>query len=467
LRGLHDAVCGGPADRHAGPRHGAAFNYEDAPATPDADDPAIWINRHDLGQSLVIGTAKDDGLLVYDLGGQLVQALLPPNAPQVLPADPATPAGLNPAPNKPCSDSDDGDTFGRYNNVDIAYDVRVDGTSEAPVDVAVVSDRGCDRVRFFKIDLANPDGPLVDITSVDVPRVFPDRYDQPSVLQPSGAVEGWRDNPLDDQNTVYGLTVAQRNHDDVFVTQRERGLARQLRISPAPNGTLTYSIVRSFLFDTSFELLDAHGASYAWTPCREAASEEPQAEGVAFDVVNNTLFVAFETIGLYTIPLTSSTPQLVTIGVNRLVEPIRSFGQAYHAIPDDDEFECQYNPTAPPAPGDVVAAGSDVQAGRFLEADLEGLSIVASRLGQTLMLASSQGDSSFHFYRIQDKKVRHLGSFEIDGVGESEASTMPRGITASRFPTAFSWCRTGTRRNRLTRATSTATNSTAPRSSCT
>ena len=25
------------------------FNYEDAPATPDADDPAIWINRRTSG----------------------------------------------------------------------------------------------------------------------------------------------------------------------------------------------------------------------------------------------------------------------------------------------------------------------------------------------------------------------------------------------------------------------------------
>jgi hypothetical protein len=59
------------------------------------------------------------------------------------------------------------------------------------------------------------------------------------VLQPSGAVEGWHDNPVDDQNTVYGLTVAQGNYDDVFVTQRERGMAGQLRISPAASGTLT------------------------------------------------------------------------------------------------------------------------------------------------------------------------------------------------------------------------------------
>jgi 3-phytase len=57
-------------------------SYEDAPATPDADDPAIWVNRRDFKRALVIGTAKDAGLLVFDLSGRLVQALFPPNAPQ-------------------------------------------------------------------------------------------------------------------------------------------------------------------------------------------------------------------------------------------------------------------------------------------------------------------------------------------------------------------------------------------------
>src|SRR5262245_2622344 len=70
------------------------FNYDDAPATPDADDPAIWVNRRNSKQSLVVGTGKDAGILVYDLSGRLVQAMFPPNAPQVTAADPATPAGL-------------------------------------------------------------------------------------------------------------------------------------------------------------------------------------------------------------------------------------------------------------------------------------------------------------------------------------------------------------------------------------
>ena len=72
-------------------------------------------------------------------------------------------------------------------------------------------------------------------------------------LQPSGAVEGWRDNPVDDQNTVYGLTVSQGDGDDIFVSERERGLVRQLQIVAAPGGRLTYRPVRTFLFDTTFD----------------------------------------------------------------------------------------------------------------------------------------------------------------------------------------------------------------------
>ena len=207
------------------------YNYEDAPATPDADDPAIWINQDDRRRSLVIGTAKDAGLLVYDLAGQLIQAIRPPNPPHVSEDDPSTPSGVNNAADLPCFDSASGETFGRFNNVDIAYGVALEkGKRARHVDVAVVSDRGCDRVRLYRIDPSDPDGPLIDITAPDVPRVFPTRYDQPSPLQ-GGGVEGWRDNPVDDQNTVYGLTIAQVDHvHDVFVTERERGLVRQLRM---------------------------------------------------------------------------------------------------------------------------------------------------------------------------------------------------------------------------------------------
>ena len=393
------------------------FSYDGAPATPDADDPAVWVDPERPGEALIIGTAKDAGLVVYDLNGRLLQAIRPPNAPHVSPDDPPTPAGINPAADAPCRDSESHETFGRFNNVDIAYGVQLIGARR--VDVAVVSDRGCDRVRFYEIDRSRRGGPLVDITAPDVPRVFPTRYDQPAPLQPSGDVEGWRRNPVDDQNTVYGLTVVKRGGHEVFVSQRERGLVRQLRIVAAPNGTLTYSLKRTWLFDTSFELTDERGSIYDWTPCREAAQEEPQSEGLVFDSANDTLYVAFETIGLYRISMPDRMPAMSTVGVDRLIEPVTSFGRAYRAIPDDDEFECEYGSTSGD-PGDVLATGADNNAGRFVEADLEGLSIVAAVKGQTLMLASSQGDSSFHFYYLTRSRTWHVGSFKVEDVGDTD-----------------------------------------------
>ena len=70
---------------------------------------------------------------------------------------------------------------------------------------------------------------------------------------------------------MYGLTVDQKHSNNVFVTERERGLVRQLEIEPTSAGTLTYRVVRTFLFDTSFDLKDSKGGRYSWTPCRKAA----------------------------------------------------------------------------------------------------------------------------------------------------------------------------------------------------
>jgi 3-phytase len=130
-----------------------------------------------------------------------------------------------------------------------------------------------------------------------------------------------------------------------------------------------------------------------------------------FDAENDMLYVAFETIGLYGVELKSSTPEFVTVGGEHLVEPVRSFGQAFHAIPDDDEFECEYDPQGPPAAGTLVASRSTANVGAFIEADLEGLSIIRSSTSEPILLASSQGDSSFHFYRMRGNRPRpeHLG----------------------------------------------------------
>jgi myo-inositol-hexaphosphate 3-phosphohydrolase len=77
-----------------------------------------------------------------------------------------------------------------------------------------------------------------------------------------------------------------------------------------------------------------------------------------------------------------------------------------------------------------VAPGSNANVGAFLEADLEGLSVVISSHGEAVLLASSQGDSSVHFCRVRSNRVspRHPGSFLIDGVGDTD------GVTTCQFP---------------------------------
>jgi 3-phytase len=81
-----------------------------------------------------------------------------------------------------------------------------------------------------------------------------------------------------------------------------------------------------------------------------------------------------------------------------------------------------------------VAPGSNANAGRFLQADLEGLSVIVGLPGSTLLLASSQGDSSFHFYRIRPDEARHLGSFLIEGVGETDGVHYVSGPLTNRYP---------------------------------
>ncbi|MDG1850610.1 MAG: phytase [Gammaproteobacteria bacterium] len=93
----------------------------------DSDDPAIWINPTDPGQSLIVGTDKDvDGALyVFDLQGRIqhdkvVRGIVRPN------------------------------------NVDIAYGVNIGGSK---VDVVVVSERHAHRLRVYRLpDMAPVDG---------------------------------------------------------------------------------------------------------------------------------------------------------------------------------------------------------------------------------------------------------------------------------------------------------------------
>lgn len=89
----------------------SALFDDEAGGNANGDDPAIWRDSDDPERSLVIATAKEGGLRVYDLDAREVQSI--------------------PAPQPPGPD----DAPGRFNNVDIVSNL------------AVVSDRGNDRLR--------------------------------------------------------------------------------------------------------------------------------------------------------------------------------------------------------------------------------------------------------------------------------------------------------------------------------
>jgi 3-phytase len=76
---------------------------DDAGGNADADDPSIWKHPTNPGSRLIVGTAKDGGLRVFDLRVRTVQSIPAPPAP-----------GKDHAP-------------GRFNNVDVAYGVKIGG----------------------------------------------------------------------------------------------------------------------------------------------------------------------------------------------------------------------------------------------------------------------------------------------------------------------------------------------------
>lgn len=89
----------------------------------DTDDPAIWVNPADSSQVIVIGTDKHEkngGLYAYDMEGKIINKVVP---------------------------------LDRPNNVDIAYGFNLAGKK---VDIAVVTERGTDKIRVFSLPDLKP-----------------------------------------------------------------------------------------------------------------------------------------------------------------------------------------------------------------------------------------------------------------------------------------------------------------------
>ena len=399
------------------------INYDDAPRTPDPDDPAIWHGPH--GAALVIVTMKEAGMQVYSATGALLQTIKPHYRPAMSPDDPPTPGGPD-GGTPACPYSTTGEDFSRYNNVDVHHDfpVRVNGRTRK-IDIAVVSDRGCDELRIFEIDPSRSGGPLFDVTASNTPRVFPTRYEQPSPIQSPGEPNVLvPDNDLDDENTAYGLTLGQlSSHGPVmaFATQAGRAVVGELELRDAGNGRVTYRRVREYRFNPTFRIRSGSGhGKITWSSCREDASEDPQFEGLVVDEDAGVLYAAQETVGVWRIRLRSNAGSVVNVAADNLIEPTLSFGAAYWAVPDDDEFSCEDEaPDAPFPDGTIVAAGNPDLGGEWLEADVEGVELYDAGCGEGYLIVSSQGDNTFHVFD-RERPTRHLGVFEVDGAGETD-----------------------------------------------
>ncbi|KAA5831246.1 phytase [Saccharopolyspora hirsuta] len=347
---------------------------DEAGGNADADDPAVWVDPQDPGRSIVIGTLKEAGLDVYDLDGRRLQHVAAPEAP-----------GEQSAP-------------GRFNNVDVVYGFDLGGV---PTDLALVSDRGRDRIRAFAIDpaaVAAGKPPLVDVTAPDVAPVF--AADEAEV---------------DEQRTAYGLT-AFRDDDDAYVlaSQREKTSVRLLKLEDR-GGRIGYRTESTLDLPDQFTL--PNGTS--WTPCADPG-ERPQVEGMAVDLEEHVLYAAQEAVGVWRVELEDGRFE-----EPKLIDRVREYGTPWTYDPAAEE--CVLDEANDPGFG-----------GDHLSADAEGITIYHAGNGAGYVLASSQGDNTFAVYERSGGNA-FVGSFAIadgatDGVQHSDGSTVVNVPLGGAFP---------------------------------
>jgi 3-phytase len=264
----------------------ALFDGE-AGGEADADDPAIWVNQADRSKSRVIGTAKNGGLRVYDLAGREVQSIAPPEG-------------------------------GRFNNVDL---MKAFGR-----DLAVVTDRGLDQLRVYRID---QNGRLTDVTSADAPLLF--SRDQAEVQT---------------QATGYGLATYGRY---AVVSRRHTTRLGLFRLEER-GGRIGYRMTDVLDLPKQFRLPNGE----VWTPCLEPG-EDPQVEGMVVDAEAGVLYAAQEDVALWRITLDGDR----FVGVPRVVERVAEYG-----VP------ATYDPAT-----EECTPGTDPGYGGRIHADVEGAAV--------------------------------------------------------------------------------------------
>ncbi|RJL31603.1 phytase [Bailinhaonella thermotolerans] len=247
---------------------------DEAGGNANGDDPAIWVDPDDSEDSVVVATAKEGGLYVYDLDGRQVQHI--------------------PAPAPPGPD----DEPGRFNNVDVTYGF-------AGKDLAVVSDRGRDQLRVYSVR----DGRLTDVTDPAAPFVFNATQEE-----------------VNEAATVYGLTTWKDSTGTyALVSRRHKTSIALVKLQPVTGGKVGYRVVRTLDLPASFTLPNGQ----TWTPC-EDPGELPQVEGMVVDQQTDVLYAAQEDVGIWRM-------RADLTGAPVLMDKVREYGVPGTFDPETEE----------------------------------------------------------------------------------------------------------------------------------
>jgi 3-phytase len=230
----------------------------------DADDPAIWVDPEDRGDSLVITTAKEAGIYVYDLHGDEVQHIEP-----------------RPAPSEE-------DNPGRYNNVDLVPGFELDGEE---VDLAVASDRGYDTLGVFKIE----DGELEDVTAPEGAPIFSASQEE-----------------INEAHTAYGLTTwTDETGSYALVSRNAESEVALLELEATEEGQVTWSTVRTLQLPSEFAMPDGS----TWAPCDDPG-QYAQVEGMVVDKTSGTVYLGQELVGIWRVSADlQGEPELVDTAI--------------------------------------------------------------------------------------------------------------------------------------------------------
>ena len=306
--------------------------------TNDADDPAFWVHPSDPAKSLVIGTVKEAGVDVYRPDGSLVQSVPIPSG-------------------------------SRYNNIEVLYDIDLGGVTR---DLAVLSDRGTDKLHVFAINGSSASAPLSEVTASSAPLVFGGSRKINS--KTAYGLAGWR-------NRATGKA-------EVFVTQENTTNLAKLVLTDAGGGKVSYQKVASLSLPDRFTL--PNGTT--WKPCFNPRHPDwvAHAEGMVVDPDTGTLWADQEIVGLWKMSTDLTNPVLV--------HKLTRFGQKYTVV----NGRCKIDSTSP-------SYGES-----YLPGDLEGIGLYrAGTTSNGYLLISNQQKSIFTVFSRNGSS--YLGTLAIGG----------------------------------------------------